>query len=156
MRSDSAYEIEVTGAEGVPDVDADAIRRAVEGALRHRACARAQISVALIDDDAIAELNQRFLGHEGSTDVLSFDLSDAPDSGAVDGEVVISADTARREAAARRHPAAHELLLYAVHGTLHLLGMDDQTEIGAAEMHAIENEILTGMGIGPVYGAEPR
>ena len=70
----------------------------------------------------------------------------------LDGEIVISVDTARRESQNRGHTLSDEVLLYAVHGTLHLLGYDDHTEDEAQAMHRKENEILTRLGIGPVYG----
>lgn len=153
MGSDITYDIEVTGAEGFPDANASAIRHAIETALRRRACGGARIVVALVGDAVIADLNRRYLGHEGPTDVLSFDLSDAGVPGAVDGEIVLSHETARREAAARGHAAEHEMLLYAIHGALHLTGMDDRSESGAADMHGLEDAILLEMGIGPVYHA---
>lgn len=56
-------------------------------------------------------------------------------------------------ASARRlgHPMAHELLLYALHGLLHLSGFDDRTDSEFAAMHAREDEILTRLGVGPVF-----
>jgi len=80
--------------------------------------------VALVDDATMAELHQRFLGQSGPTDVLSFPH----------GEIVVSADTARREAIARGIPPLHELVLYVVHGALHLAGFDDKKPKQAARM----------------------
>ncbi len=69
----------------------------------------------------------------------------------VEGEIVVSADTAAREARGRGHSFEAELALYAVHGTLHLLGYDDDNEQAAARMHELEDEILGAIGVGAVY-----
>ncbi len=161
MEEDSEYEIAVAHVcQGTPDCDA-LLRKAVAAALRRHQTAAARISVALVDDARIAALNQLHLHHEGATDVLTFDLRDgvapgaAPDGrvpAALDGEIVISVDTAAREARARGHDVDAELALHAVHGTLHLLGYDDRTEQTAVRMHALEDEILTQIGVGAVYG----
>ena len=66
---------------------------------------------------------------------------------------MVSVETARREAGQRGHAAGAEVLLYCVHGVLHLLGYDDTDPQQAQRMHAAENELLTELGIGPVYGA---
>ncbi len=70
----------------------------------------------------------------------------------VEGEIIVSADTAAREACARGHSCEAELALYAVHGTLHLLGYDDNDPGAADRMHEIEDEILTKLGVGAIYG----
>lgn len=97
-----------------------------------------RLSIAVLRDAAIAELHERYLGLAGPTDVMAFDLGD----GDLDGQIVVSADAARREARARRLPFEQELLRYVVHGTLHLLGHRDDTAAQAKRMHAIEDELL--------------
>jgi len=117
-------------------------KRAAEAVLGAR-----PVVVALVDDTTIAELHQRFLGIEGPTDVLSFP----------GGEIVVSADTARREAAARGIPALAELVLYVVHGALHLAGHDDRRPKARAKMRAAERRVLAQLGFGDVFGASrPR
>ncbi|MCB9849948.1 MAG: rRNA maturation RNase YbeY [Phycisphaerales bacterium] len=108
------------------------------------------LSVALVDDARMSDLHEQYLGISGTTDVLTFDL-DESDPDVVDGEIIICADTARRESAARGHAVADEILLYAVHGCLHLLGYDDHDADEAAAMHAREDELLALVGVGPVY-----
>ena len=81
----------------------------------------------------MAELHERYAGVPGPTDVLAFPLADDP---VLLGEVLVSAETARREAAARGHPAYDELLLYAVHGVLHLVGHDDHEPADRRRMRA--------------------
>jgi probable rRNA maturation factor len=116
-----------------------------------RSCAG--LCVALVSDEEIARLNEQYLQHEGPTDVLSFNLSDSMD-GAIEGQLVVSVDTARRNAAQRGHTLEAELALYCVHGLLHLLGYDDATEGEARSMHTLEDDVLVRLGLGAVYGGQ--
>ena len=139
------------------------IEKAARAALAHQGCAAGRVNVALVDDARIADLNRDFLNHTGPTDVITFDLRDlAPTrrkklkSEHVDGEIVMSVETAIREARSRGHSATSELMLYTVHGILHLLGYDDSTRPHAARMHKLEDQILSSLGFGPVFSNEVR
>lgn len=154
MNDAPTYQISVTRqVEG--DDDDEPLRRAVEAALRHHGVSQAAVSVAVVDDASIARLHGAYLHQPTPTDVLTFDLRDAH-SDPVEGEIVISAETADREARRRGHRPSAELMLYAVHGTLHLLGYDDHRPDEAARMHAVEDAILSGLGVGPVYATAGR
>lgn len=119
-----------------------ACKRAAERVLGGR-----KVVVALVDDETIAELHERYLNVEGPTDVLSFPH----------GEIVVSGDTARREANERGIPPLHELVLYVVHGALHLAGLDDKSGKSRKRMRAAERRILNELGYGDVFGARvPR
>lgn len=125
--------------------------------LRRHQVPSAEIVVALVSDAAIADLHKQYLGCDGPTDVLTFDLGDSEGrtgSGRrpVVGEIVISVDTAAGEARRRGHSLTAELALYLVHGTLHLLGYDDAASSDARTMHAMEDDILADAGFGRVYG----
>lgn len=101
----------------------------------------------VVGDDEIAGLNKRHMQHEGATDVLSFPMLeyDQERDAFMLGEVVVSSETAQREAKERMLEPAEELSRYIVHGFLHLLGYDDQTEAQAREMEKLQERILTGM-----------
>ncbi len=101
------------------------------------------LDVAIVGDREIQRLNARYLGTRRSTDVLAFDLS-SPGPSKLLGEVVISADTAARQAAALGVAVALELDLLLVHGLLHLTGYDDHDPAGARRMHERAREILSG------------
>lgn len=108
----------------VPRGSMGLVRAAVRAVLK-RAAVPGTVSVALVNDECIRDLNRRFLGRDRATDVLAFPLGrDQPGAW---GEVVVSVDTARRQAQERNGDLGEELLLLAVHGTLHLLGRDDDT-----------------------------
>jgi len=130
--------------------DQDRLIGAITAVLHRHRQDQACISVAIVDDERMAEINQTYLAHSGTTDVISFDLRDA-DVPCVDGELILSLDTAGREAQLRNHSVEAELMLYAVHGTLHLLGYLDRDPADAKKMHAVEDEILAEMGMGRVY-----
>jgi probable rRNA maturation factor len=108
--------------------------------------------VAVVDDAEISRLNDRFRDENRATDVLAFDLRDDANDGALDGEIVVSAETARRTAEADGRDPFAELVLYVVHGCLHLAGHDDIEPDAHRRMHDTENAILTALGYGAVYG----
>lgn len=101
-----------------------------------------ELSVTLVDDEQIAQLHLDYMDIPGPTDVISFPLSDPEDPIPILGEVVVSVDTAAREAEERGLSLEEELLRYVVHGTLHLLGYDDHEEQERIEMHARQEELL--------------
>jgi probable rRNA maturation factor len=127
------------------------LRRAIRQALKTHKRRSAMIDVNLVSDRAIARLNREFLQHAGPTDVISLNYGH-DNSQLVEGEMYISIDTARREARRRGHRMVAELCLYAIHGTLHLLGYDDRDPADAQRMHAKEDELLKELGLGAVYG----
>lgn len=161
---DVPYCIETHISSPVPDVDDRAIRRAVATALQAEGCSAAEISVAVLGDVGIRQLNQRYLNRDEITDVLAFDLSDevegptrtVHESGErrvarLHGQIVVNVELARREASVRGLEPAAELMLYVVHGCLHLLGYDDQAAEQAEIMHAREDELLVELGYGRTY-----
>ncbi len=121
-----------------------------------------EVSLLFVDEPSIAALNEQFLGREGPTDVLSFPIEDeplpggrSPDSGgsgpgadAEDepptllGDVVICPAAAARGAVEHEVALDDELALLVVHGLLHLLGMDHETDREAEAMERLERELL--------------
>lgn len=102
------------------------------------------VEITLVDDAEIRRLNARYRGIGRRTDVLAFPL-EAPDApAALVGQIVISAEAARRQARRVGVPLALELDLLVTHGTLHLVGYDDRDPVEADLMHRREREILGG------------
>ncbi len=110
------------------DVDRRRVRRLVRRILRDADAADSSVSVAVVDDAAMEELNRRHRRRRGTTDVLAFPLDDEDeaDGERLLGEVVVSGELAVREAARRGIAPQRELELYVAHGVLHLVGYDDQ------------------------------
>lgn len=111
---------------------------------------RGEVRVRVVDDGAMAAAHERYAGTPGPTDVLTWDLG-AGGREALDCDLLVCVDEARRQAAARGHGVERELLLYIVHGVLHCLGHDDHDAASAAAMHAREDEVLEAIGVGATY-----
>jgi probable rRNA maturation factor len=122
-------------------IDRRRMRRVVERIVEDAGITDAQVSVAVVDDPTIAELHERFLNDPEPTDVLSFVLERSPK--AMEGEVVVSEDTAQRVASRYRCTAEDELMRYVIHGTLHLVGYDDTTPHKRAVMRKRERQYLS-------------
>lgn len=131
------------------------LRRGLMGAFDILKPPLRELSIALVGDSTMSDLHQRFLGISSSTDVLTFPL-DCDARGRVrSGEIVVCVPYAMRQARMRGIEVGRELLLYALHGTLHLAGFDDKTASGFRRMHRKEDEILTALGLGPVFIPSP-
>lgn len=113
-----------------------------------------ELSVAIVGDGKMAELHQAFMGIDGPTDVLTFELEHDARGSVTSGEVIINVQEARRRAREHGTAVADELLLYAVHGMLHLSGYDDTTPRAYKKMHRREDEILTELGVGRVFAPQ--
>jgi probable rRNA maturation factor len=101
----------------------------------------ADADIAVVDSAKMAELNRRYLRHSGATDVLSFDLSEAPKIG-LSVQLIVCGDVAAAEADSRGLTPVRELLLYVVHGLLHLMGYEDESIRGSVRMQARQEELL--------------
>jgi len=110
-----------------------------------------ELSVVLVGDRRVAELHEQFMGIAGPTDVLTFPIDTDAAGNVIAGEVYVCVPEARRQAKSRGIEAKREVLLYALHGMLHLLGYDDRTSRGYRSMHRTEDLILTELGLGPVF-----
>lgn len=147
--------LSVTRRPGAPATPSRlALERAFDAAWRlvpraRRTDLRGKNTIALnllvVSDREIAELNVAYLKIKGPTDVLSFPMGEIdPERRAYNlGEIVVSFQTAAREAAARKLPPDEELCRYCVHGFLHLLGYDDATVAQRKAMFAVQEKALT-------------
>jgi len=113
-----------------------------------------EVSIALVNDARLADLHLRFMNIPGPTDVLTFELDHDPAGRVTSGEVVVCVPEARRKAKELGHRVEHELLLYALHGILHLSGHDDRTTPAYRRMHRMEDKILETLGIGAVFASK--
>jgi len=104
-----------------------------------------ELSIALVDDPTIRELNKQYLDHDWETDVISFVLEQ--DENSLSGQLIVSTDTASRVADEIDSTLDNEMALYVAHGTLHLVGFDDQDEASVSEMKAAEKEYLQRFSI---------
>jgi len=124
---------------------AETIRRAAQATLRDHGILDAEISLTLLGDTEIAEMNRTYLRHEGPTDVISFPLHDADEPPL--GDVYIGWEQALRQAETHGVDPAEELMRLAIHGTLHVLGYDhpDGEERLESEMWRRQEAILRSL-----------
>jgi probable rRNA maturation factor len=123
------------------------ILRAIRAVLTSRHWSDAEISVAIVDRWTIRQLNAEYLQHDYATDVLSFLFQRSPKTRRLVGEIVVCAEVAAQVAARQKWKWHDELLLYVVHGTLHLVGYNDKTTMQLRRMQAAEQKILCELGI---------
>lgn len=140
MDEPPSYSIEINNTQTRVPVCKMRLRQAISLVLQGEHIPAAELSVAIVDDPTIHELNRQFLQHDYPTDVITFPLEDDPEL--LEGEIVLSADTAEREASEQAWPVEQEIALYAIHGVLHLTGYDDHTEPDIAMMRARETLYL--------------
>lgn len=112
-----------------------------------------ELSIAVVGSKRMAELHEQFMDIAGPTDVLTFPLELDAKRRVIGGEVVICLPIARQRAREAGVKLRDELLLYALHGMLHLNGWDDRTQREYHRMHSMEDKILRQLGIGPVFSA---
>ena len=133
------YQIDISDNQDCLPLDADYLIEVVRKTLEAEHVATASLSIAIVDNPTIHELNREYLQHDYETDVLSFLLEDTDRSleeperprgtgKNIDGEVIVSAEYAKELCTDYEWEPLHELLLYIVHGVLHLCGYDDLSE----------------------------
>lgn len=162
------YDIEIADSQDCLSIDCERLHDIAAGTLRLEQIRAAEISIALIDNEQIHTLNRQYLNHDYATDVLSFLLeceADAPGVDAVSpatasplgagkrisGEVILSVEMAMQTAADYDWSPQDELVLYLVHGLLHLCGYDDHEDSDREAMRARERAVLQSWNLMPHY-----
>ncbi|MBN2563709.1 MAG: rRNA maturation RNase YbeY, partial [Phycisphaerae bacterium] len=154
-RSTGGRRLSIT-VSGCSDEVSDEVRRVARRTLLAERVRRGRLDIAVIGDAEMRRQHARWLGGDGTTDVLSFDLRDTLEPGWVEGQLLVCQSVARRRARSRRTDWRRELVLYVAHGCLHLCGYDDNAVEEATRMHDREDEILTSLGLGPAYSGGSR
>ncbi|MDP6601532.1 MAG: rRNA maturation RNase YbeY [Phycisphaerales bacterium] len=138
--------------DGIEDVDVDWLADHVRQAIALLDRKVVAISIRVMQDAEMAAMHERFGDASETTDVLTFSYGED----AVEADIGVSIDVARRAAKEQGHNSTAELLLYIVHGVLHCMGYDDHEPGAWAAMHAEENRILSAMGVGELFGEVKR
>ncbi|MCM8774935.1 MAG: rRNA maturation RNase YbeY [Candidatus Omnitrophica bacterium] len=116
-------------------------------------CRSAALSILFLDDRGIRLLNRRYLGRNRPTDVMAFgqrNLWQPKHARPFLGDLAISLETAKRQAARYQTSFTEEVYLYLCHGILHLMGYNDRSKQDAATMSRKQQRILRQIGIGRV------
>lgn len=136
--------VRLAGRRGLPRLDRARLRRRAARILEALELPDAELSIQLVDDPEIAALNSRYRRRRGPTDVLSFSLLEGDRAdlrGALLGDVVISLETAQRQARRGGRSLEHEVLRLLIHGALHLIGHDHVRAGERRRMRAEERRV---------------
>jgi probable rRNA maturation factor len=150
-------DILVTAACWQAEPDAEAlVQRAIEAAARRASASAeaAEVAIVLTDDSGIRTLNRDWRGVDKPTNVLSFPAAQTPGAGGEPrllGDIAIAYEITRREAESENKPFAHHLSHLAVHGYLHLVGYDHESDADAEQMEDLERSILASLGVPDPY-----
>ena len=98
------------------------------------------LEINFTNSEKIREINRQYLGHDYSTDILSFNYSE--DISILDGEIIISLDDARNNSKKFKVPFNQEIARLVLHGVLHLIGFDDNNRLNKIKMKRMENKLL--------------
>ena len=143
--------IDISNEHAFP-LDEARLKKALRAVLKDAGFDDGEISIAIVDDAEMHALNRKYLDHDYPTDVLSFLLEQ--ESSRIEGEIIVSADYASREAEIYGWTAEDEILLYIIHGSLHLAGYDDLEPAKKREMRAQERHYLSLFNLTPQYGED--
>ena len=158
MGDTAGIRVDVVDRQRTVRVGAAWLGRVVRRALSREGIDRAEITILLVGDRRMARIHEEWLGVPGATDVITFDLSDAGPRrrSGLRGDIVVSAETARRVARELGWAPRHELAYYVVHGLLHLAGHDDHDPGERRAMRARERALLAAAGLPHPPRARPR
>jgi len=153
--------VEITDLQDHVRIGKRTILRAVRHVIKEEGRAARSLSIVLTDNRHIRDLSNEYLQRDAVTDVISFPLEDPEGpqghpshDGTINGEIIASAERAYEQAQAIHGNPEAELLLYIVHGLLHLIGYDDRTPQDARRMHAREDALLSQLGYPCVYAGQ--
>jgi probable rRNA maturation factor len=133
-------EIDFQDRQTALQVDESRLKAAVERIALDHGFQTGEVGIVIVDDPAIHQINREHLQHDYPTDVISFVF--LAEHGELEGEILVSADTAMREAGEGGWGAEDELLLYVIHGMLHLVGLDDVQPALRRQMRVAEKKYL--------------
>jgi probable rRNA maturation factor len=139
--------LEILDEQDTLVVDLEKIRTICERILADHQIHSGKINVVLVDSETIHRYNIDFLHHDYPTDVISFPIEDRRSEGYLEGEILVCSEVAKDRSAEFGWTAEEELLLYVVHGMLHLTGFDDTTPEQQAAMQEQERNFLAVLGL---------
>lgn len=124
-----------------PPIPQDHIHALIRAVTQDHDIANGNIQLVFTTDEALAEMKLKYFGTDAYTDIIAFNLNEEDE--ALEGELYISAERAKENAAEYGETHLEELRRLVIHGMLHLLGYDDQTDKDQAAMRELENQFLS-------------
>jgi probable rRNA maturation factor len=135
-------QVDVTLSPGAPAVDIERLERLLRFAAHHEKVNESEVGIWVNTDAEIADLHERYLGIEGSTDVMSFPAAESPVREGYLGDIAVSYETAARQAKEAQHAQGREIAYLTLHGLLHLLGYEDRSPEQRSRMIARQDALL--------------
>lgn len=133
--------IAIANRQRAGKIDLRLLRQISSAALAEMKIEHAELDIVLVGAKQMAVLNEKFLGHEGPTDVITFDYSDRGGR-ALRGEVFVCIEEAERQAKEFGATWQSEIVRYIVHGILHLAGHDDLKPLARKKMKRVEERMV--------------
>ena len=146
-RKKKALLLEILDVQEELTVDLEKVRTVCERIFSDCGITSGKMNIVFVDSDTIHQYNRDFLQHDYPTDTISFPIEDRRSEGYLEGEVLVCTEVAKSRAEEFGWSAEEELLLYVVHGMLHLTGFDDTTPEQQTIMQDKEREYLATLGI---------
>ena len=146
------YTVEVTDRQKHVRIGKPWLERLVRRGLTCEGIEQAEIGILLVDDRRIARVHAEWLGEPGPTDVITFDLSEphgprSPGGSVLCGDIVVSAETAKRMSRELGWTSRQEVAYYVIHGLLHLTGYDDRAPGDRRAMRSRERAVMRAVGL---------
>ena len=138
-------ELAVRNRQRVRKIDLRLLRSIALTCLEEMLRLEFEIGIELVSGAQMARINERYLRHHGSTDVITFDYLEAPQKSLVRGDIYVCVDEAVAQAKQFRTSWQQELVRYIVHGILHLHGYDDRTPRARTSMKRVEDRLVAGL-----------
>lgn len=135
---DSTIRINIVNESGKGRIPKSKLSKVIQYVLEGENVSDAQISVIIVDNERIHEMNRQYLQHDYPTDVITFPIEDNP----IECEIYISIDTAEEQAKDYGVSLTNELMRLVAHGTLHAVGYDDSTDEQRSEMSRLETRYI--------------
>src|SRR5574341_600371 len=126
--------LEIIDMQKLQPIDKSKIKKIIKDILKVEK-KDAELNIVFIDNKTIKQINKTFLGHNYATDVLSFTYNESSFKNSIKGEIIVSVETASKLSQRHGYGIEGEIVLYVVHGLLHLLGYDDKRKKDAKKMH---------------------
>jgi probable rRNA maturation factor len=134
--------VSVLNRQRAARIDTKLLRQLTTQLLAQLHCQAFEISIFLVGEKRMTELNEHYVQHSGPTDVITFDYRDETRPGWLGGDIFVCVPVAIEQAARFRAPWKEEILRYVIHGILHLSGLEDHSDSGYRRMKREEKRLL--------------
>ena len=144
-KNEKEIPVKIINEQEYCEVDFAGIKKVCRQILTDAGFSKGRLEILMADNERIHQMNRQFLEHDYATDVISFEMSRK--RGNLEGCIAVSAEMATERCEEYRWSAVEELTLYIIHGTLHLVGYDDEDPDDEEEMREQETHYLKTLGI---------